>query len=189
MGDQRYPTIAKVRTLEPRGPWTTKSGSRLSVLIAHPLDAAQDVHDGDGSAFANAFVTAQSFLTYDDAEVRRLPHDLRGLRIYLNDRMPKGGVGGLEFHRIRQEFIMSIAGRVRWTSEDVDGATTTVVLTPGTGVYIPPWILHTYEVEEEGSALLVFCNTLYTPRCPDTYTMEEFRALQEQVRAASSPAP
>ena len=188
MEQQRYPTIAEVRTIRPRGPWTTKSGSRLSVLVAHPLHETQDVHDDDGSPFAQTFVTATALFTYDAAECQRLPHDLRGIRMYLNDRMPMNGVGGMEFHRLRQEFVISMAGRVRWTSEDVYGATVTAVLTPGVGVFIPPWILHTYAVEEEGSALLVLCNTLYTMRSPDTYTMEEFREIQAQVRAAA-PAP
>jgi hypothetical protein len=45
-----------------------------------------------------------------------------------------------------------------------------------------PFILHAYEVLEEGSNLLIVANTLFNPnnsKTHDTYSIKEFRELQE----------
>ena len=46
---------------------------------------------------------------------------------------------------------------------------------------MPPYILHSYMVLEEGSGLLVLANTLFNPEVKethDTYSMQAFRELQ-----------
>ena len=163
----RPATIAAVETLVARGPWATKSAAELMVLCAvprFPLDR---------------------FFAYDKEELERIPEDIRGLRIYTVRGLPRGKIGGTEFHRIRQEIVFGLEGAVRWTVTDLFGRRKELTLTPKSGVRTPPFILHRYEALEEGSGLLVVANTLFNPedsRTHDSYPEAEFRKLQETYR-------
>jgi len=164
---QRLPTVADIETFPVRGPWVTKSGGALDVLCALPI------------------ADVQRYLTYDEAELARVPTDLRGLRLYHVRDLPIGRIGGTEFHRIRAEMLIGLAGAERWEFEDLRGGIRHVDLTPTVGVRLPPFILHTYTVREEGSGNLVVANTLFDPNDPrthDTYSVAAFRELQVACR-------
>ncbi len=160
--------VSEVRVLRAGGPWTTKSGGELSVFFAFTLGEL-----------------TENFFRYSEEELRRLPQDIRGLRIYGVRGIPKGRIGGTEFHRIREELVMVLEGKVRWECEDVLGIKVSWNLGRGDGLWMPPYILHTYEALEDGSDLLVLANTLFDPEDPrsyDSYPYHEFVKLQEEYR-------
>jgi len=152
-----------------KGPWPTKSGGLLNVLFALPVLEIRN-----------------RFFQYDEKELDRIPVDIRGLRVYTVRGLPKGGIGGGEFHRVRSEIIICLAGRVIFGLEDLFGGKLIFPLNATTNVmYIPPFILHTYCTAEENSSLLVIANTLFEPDIPqthDTYSEEEFRRIQIALR-------
>lgn len=165
---KRLPRVTDIETFPVRGPWPTKSGGALDVLCAMPL------------------AEVQRYLAYDYAELAHVPTDLRGLRLYHVRDLPSGRVGGTEFHRIRIEIAIGLVGSERWECEDLSGATRRFDLTPETGLRIPPFIMHTYTVGEQGSGHLVITNTLFDPDDPrthDTYSLATFRELQCIVAA------
>ena len=160
-------TVADIQTIESRGPWTTKSNGELMVL------------------FALNYVDLQKFFSYDEDELKRIPEDLRGFRIYTVRNLPKPEIGGGEFHRIRQELVFGLEGSVNWSCQDVYGQSREFVITPEIGVWVPPFILHTYQVREKNSGLLVIANTLYNhddSRTHDTYGLNKFRELKKQYQ-------
>ena len=143
----------------------TKSGGDLSVLFALP------------------FELVGKFFRYDKQELALVQKDIRGFRIYRVSDLSVGQIGGTEFHRIRQEIVLGLVGRIRWECEDLFGRKKEFVLNSETGIYMPPRILHTYYVEEADSGLVVVCNTLFplpaNLATNDTFSKEEFRALQK----------
>jgi len=164
--DRAVPTVNDVQIIKTRGPWNTKSGGKLNVVFAIPLATVQD-----------------RFLHYEAAELRRVPGDIRGLRAYTVHDLPNGRIGGTEWHRIREEMVFALEGSVRWVCEDLLGGKKDLLLDPSVGVWMPPFILHTYEAKEERSGLFIVANTLFVPDDPrthDTYSMETFRELQAE---------
>ena len=163
----RIPIVSDVRILDTRGPWTTKSGGELNVLFGLSMGLVQ-----------------HQFLHYDSDEINRIPGDIRGLRVYTVTDLPNGNVGGTEWHRVREEMVFILTGSVRWLCEDLFGAMREFILDSRIGVWMPPFILHTYEVKEEGSGVLVVANTLFDPEDPrshDTYSLQEFREMQTRA--------
>lgn len=158
-----YHSVNEVRTLTPSGPWTTKS-AKLTILFSLPL---REVFE--------------AFFRYSAEELGRGP-DIRGLSFC--------GIRGIsedcwitEFHRLREEMIFVLRGRVHFVFEDLLGHELERQLGEGDGVWLPPFILHTYEAQEGGTNLLVFCNTLFVPedeRTHDTYSKQDFRLLQAE---------
>ena len=162
------PTVEDIRETAMTGPWRSKSGGTLTVPFALPYAYTMDMFG------------------YDDAELDRIPLDIRGLRMFVLEDIPIGGVGGGEFHRIRVEIVVTVKGRVRWVCEDVYGGRKVLTPPPETTLHLPPFILHTMESIEHGSAIAVIANTLYNaddPRTHDTYSAAEFHTLQEHYRA------
>jgi dTDP-4-dehydrorhamnose 3,5-epimerase-like enzyme len=162
----KIPTIRDVREIKGRGPWGTKSGGKLDVLLSLPLSDLRS-----------------RYFSYRSEELEKVPADIRGLRVYMVHDLPLGRIGGTEYHRVREEAVLALNGSVRWTCEDLSGGKSVVTLQLGAGIWMPPFMLHTYEVLEEGSALLVVANTLFIPEDPrthDTYSIEEFRVLQSE---------
>jgi len=147
-------TIEKIQQINRSGPWTTKSGGRLEVLCRL------------------GFSESLEFLNYFKDS------DIRGLRIYIVSFLPKKAVGGKEFHKIRSEILIVVNGKILLICEDVKGGRMEYVLTPETGgIMVPPYILHTYIVQEEGSSILVLANTDFDPEDPlthDSYPEREF---------------
>lgn len=157
-------SVAQIGVFPNEGPWKTKSNGELNVLFARHL----------------SYITGL-FFEYDAQELEKIPRDIRGLRIYRVDNTPKGGVGGKEFHRIRQEITIPIKGRLAYECEDLFGKKRNFDLTPETSIWIPPLVMHTYEALEVDTAFLIIANTLYDPADKetwDTYSSEEFCALQ-----------
>jgi len=161
------PSVHDIRELQLTGPWRSKSGGLLSVPFALPYAQAMDLFD------------------YDPAELVRIPRDIRGLRMFVLEDMPAGGVGGGEFHRIRVEIVFTVRGSVRWVCEDLHGGRKEFLSAHDRILHFPPFILHTMEALEPESAVVVIANTLFDPDDPatqDTYPAAQFRALQEHYR-------
>ena len=162
---KRLSTVADIQVSAPRGPWTTKSNGTLSVISVLPHEAVA------------------GFLTYDPDELAVFPSgfDIRGLRHYLVEGLAQGVVGGTEYHRIRQEWVITLQGGVVWDFKDVQGGVRRVTARVGEGVFIPPYILHTYTALSDGTALLAVANTLFDPndrRTHDTYSADTFDMLR-----------
>lgn len=160
---RRPPAVADIRELRMTGPWPSKSGGMLSVPFA----------------LSHAWTT--DFFDYDRAELDRIPIDIRGLRMFMLEDIPRGGVGGGEFHRIRIEVAITVKGSVRWVCEDLYGGRREFTPPRDCSLYLPPFILHTMEAVEHGSTIVVIANTLYDAddaRTHDTYPVAQFRALQ-----------
>lgn len=166
MGEsERFPTVDKVELLAVRGPWKTKSGGILSVLFAFPPDILK------------------RFFRYDEEELKQIPEDIRGLRSYTVRNLPKGKIGGKEFHRIREEIVFGLEGSVRWKCEDLFGGMREFTVTSNNGIWMPPGILHTYHVLRNKSGLLIVANTLFNPEnlgTHDTYFLKEFERLKKE---------
>lgn len=162
-------TVDDIREFNYPDTWKTKAGAELQVLLA--LDFG---------------ILKEKFLDYDAEELKKIPadFDIRGLRSYTVRKMAMEKLGGTEFHRIRWEVILGLDGEFKWTSEDLDGRIKTSVIKPGTGIILPPFILHRFESMVENSGLLVICNTLFDPSRKDTqdsYSEEEFKNLQKSL--------
>ena len=162
----KFVNVSAVKEMEALGPWESKSGGKLMVNLAFSLRTLKN-----------------RYFDYKKSELDRIPEDIRGLRIYTVRELPKNKIGGTEFHRIREEIVFGLEGTVEWECEDVYGNKKNFVLTPDNGVWMPPFILHTYEAIEEDSGLLVMANTLFNPDDPkthDTYSSDKFRELQKK---------
>ena len=75
--------------------------------------------------------------------------------------------------------------QLKWECEDIYRNKTEFILTQENGIWMPPFILHTYEVLENNSGLFVVANTLFVPDDPrthDTFSADKFRELQKAVR-------
>jgi hypothetical protein len=163
MRPRNPPTVDNVQEISTRGPWPTKSNGVLSVpLTLSHLDAMR-------------------FLQPEPVELARLPFDISGLRIFVVDDVPRGGIGGKEFHRIRTAILFTINGKIRWICEDLYGSKREFAPSRGEVLIIPPFILHTMKAEEPGSTLVILANMLFIPEDPgthDSYSSEVFSRLQ-----------
>jgi oxalate decarboxylase/phosphoglucose isomerase-like protein (cupin superfamily) len=163
-----FPTVSDIRTVSRRGPWQTKSGGELGVFFGIPFNEINDV-----------------FFNYEVSELNNLQRDIRGLRAYEVRDIPKGNLGANEWHRIRNELVFALDGKIRWSCEDVYGDNIEFVLNKEMGIWTPPYILHTYEVLDNKGGILVIANTLFFPddaSSHDTYSLDAFRELQFQYK-------
>ncbi|MGH7142177.1 MAG: WxcM-like domain-containing protein [Candidatus Saccharimonadales bacterium] len=115
--------------------------------------------------------------------MKKVPIDIKGLRLYTVSDIQKKQIGANEWHRIRNELVFNIKGSVKWTCEDLFGNEKVFNLSPKSGLWIPPFILHTYEVKNKETVLLVIASTLFIPddsQTHDTYSAVAFRKLQAQ---------
>ena len=160
--------VSDIQPFSPSGPWKTKSGGELLVLGAWPWKFLQE-----------------KFFSYSSDELAKIPGDIRGLRSYVVHGLPDLQIGGTEFHKIRHELLLGLAGMTHWTFEDAFGEEYTLELELFHGVYIPPNIMHTYRTMRDQSAILVICNPLFDPDNPsthDTYPREEFERLKQSLK-------
>jgi len=156
-------SIKDVRMLKTGGPWRTKSNGILRVRFSFPEEAE-----------------LQELLRWNNEETKNIPN-IRGLRYYSVEDLHEGEIGGKEFHKVRQEMIFVTKGSVLWRCKDLYGNIKINVLTPKNGIWMPPFILHTYEVLEEGTGLAVIANTTFDPENPathDTFSFSEFQKLK-----------
>lgn len=170
-------TVDAVLELLVEGPYPTKSGGKLDKLFefnSNSLFLLNDYH---------------SYFDYDEEELARLPKDIRGLRSYtvhglnVHQANDSPSIGGVEFHRLRKELFFVLDGMASVAVEDVYGGKKKFMLDPQKGLYILPFILHTYTVTAENTRLLVVANTIFNHNndlTKDTYSLEAFRELQKQ---------
>ncbi len=168
-------TVDNVVELLVQGPWTTKSNGQLDKLFE--LGFEHLFHGG--------------YLDYDATELSYLPKNIRGLRSYtvhklnITQENGKPNIGGDEYHRIRKELLFVLEGAAMIELEDVYGKKREVQITPRKGLYIQPFILHTYRITADNTRLLVIANTLFDAnddRTKDTYPAAVFRELQKHYR-------
>ncbi len=167
------PTICDVQQLRNNGPWPTKSNGHLNVLF--------------GISFTDL---QEKYFHYEESELVKISQDVRGLRSYTVAGLQKQAVGANEWHRLRNELVFTVKGRVLWTCEDVFGNKSEHTLDSQSGIWVPPFILHTYESLEDDSELLVVANTLFFPEDPkthDTYDIATFRLIQDLYRGNENP--
>lgn len=160
------PNIKDIHTIDRKGPWNTKSGGELNVLFGIPIDEIE-----------------AKFFNYNQDELDKLPRDVRGLRSYTVRNLATGSIGANEWHRIRNELVFAINGSAKWTCEDIYGKRVEFMLDQKSGVWTPPFILHTYEALQDNTELMVIANTLFftdDPESQDTYSIDTFHDLQTQ---------
>ncbi|MCK5059894.1 MAG: WxcM-like domain-containing protein [Candidatus Pacebacteria bacterium] len=160
------PSVKDVQIMNVRGPWDTKSQGKLMAVYAMPYAVVQS-----------------RYLDYDSEELHKISSDVRGLRIYTVRDLPAGKIGGIEWHRIREEIVFVLDGSFQWECEDFQGGKRQFTLDSRSGLWIPPFILHTYKARESGSGLFVLANTLFVPEdstTHDTYSAEEFCELRNK---------
>ena len=156
----------------PAGPWSSKSGGSLEVIYS--------------SALALPAMMAE-FFDYSLEELALVQTDIRGFRLYTVTGIPKGGVGGREFHRLRHELFFTLSGALQVCCEDMMGGRLEWVMPARHGVHIKPTILHTVTALEPDTDFLVVANTLFDPEDPrthDCYSEVEFKRLKGEFIAA-----
>lgn len=154
------PAVHDIKVWDVRGPWKTKSSGNLMVGMAIP-----------------SVDLKSRFFKYSQKELQMVSQDIRGLRIYTVRQLPKDAEGGGEFHRIREEIVIGLDGKILWECWDLEGRTSKIDITPEIGLWMPLFILHRYRVLEDNSGLMVVCNTLFNPEDPkthDTYPEKDF---------------
>ena len=159
-------TVNDIISLPSQGPWATKSNGELSVLFG--LNYAE---------------LSEKFFHYEESELANIPQDIRGLRSYRVDGLRNKSIGANEWHRLRNELVFIIKGSVKWTCEDVLGNKLDFILESTTGIWVTPFILHTYEALQDDTQIQVIANTLFFPDDPathDTYSAKDFKKLQKQ---------
>lgn len=161
------PHVNDIVSLQTKGPWQSKSGGELSVLLSLTKDQAT------------------KFLNYDNPEFATVAEksgtDIRGLRVYNVSAIPNGRIGANEFHLARTELVSALSGKALWRCEDVYGDVKEFTIDSATSLIVPYGILHTYTALEDDTRLQVICNTLFDPENPgthDSYSAEDFRKLQ-----------
>lgn len=162
------PTINDIHTLPIKGPWPTKSNGKLNVLFS--IDFAE---------------ISEKYFNYEESELSKITNNIRGMRSYVVDGLQDNSIGANEWHRIRNELVFAIKGRVKWKCEDAYGDKIEFILDHKLGVWIPPFILHTYETLQDNSELLVFANTLFLaddPATHDAFNATDFQKLQKQYQ-------
>lgn len=162
-----FSVITGGRPIESFGPFWTKSEANLAVLFAFGME-----------------FNWQDLFNYNEQELARIGIDIRGFRIYEISALKQGVIGGTEFHRIRKEIVTITKGSIVIQLEDLSGRKADFTLTRGQGVWIPPFIKHTYQALEDDTRLVAIANTLFDPTNSttfDTYSDEEFERLKSQL--------
>lgn len=162
----KYPTVNEVKVFKTRGPWPTKSGGKLTVKFAISFNELQE-----------------KYLHYEESELNKVTAEMRGLRLYTVEGLAKGKIGGREFHRIREEMIYGLSGTISWKCEDIFRNEKTFTVDSECGIWMPPFILHTYEVLKDDSKFMVVANTLFdadNSSTHDTYSKENFLNLKSE---------
>lgn len=162
----RVHTVNEIRSIDARGPWTTKSGGELKVLFSLPAASLKDFLDFDNPVFSD------------------FDQDIRGIRSYVVSGIAKDSVGANEVHLARTELVTALNGRASWVCCDLLGNKKSFILDGTNVLIVPSGILHTYKALEDDTRLQVIANTLFVPEDPsthDSYPAEEFYALQRTL--------
>ena len=159
-------TINSVEKIDCSQTWETKAGATLRVLTKDSYS-----------------LLVLRFFLYDKEELKKTG-DIRGLRTYTVRNQNPGRLGGMEFHRLRWEYVIGLEGGFEWLCEDLWGQKKISIISVSKGILLPPSILHTFKAVEKNSGLLVVCNTLFNPsdeKTWDSYPESEFRKLQQEL--------
>lgn len=135
-------SVKNVIEIDSSQTWKTKAKATLRVLTA--------------DTFPALFYPSSGFFLYDPGELQIAKgFEMRGLRTYtVRGQNPKDDknnslIGGTEFHRIRWEYIIGLEGKFKWISEDLHGEKKISIISPSTGILLPPFILHKNEALEK----------------------------------------
>jgi hypothetical protein len=151
-----FPNVECVKHVHVDGPWKSKSGGILSSLLTLDLSSLLFFLNGRGN-----------FEKKD-----------RGLHIYRVNYIPNNGKGGKEFHKEREEIVFCSQGVIAWDFEDLFGKKRHIGgISETEGLWIPPYILHTYKALEDHSELIVVSNTIFGSG-EDVYDKEEFEKMK-----------
>lgn len=164
------PTLSDIRLLPitNKRHWPTKSNGYLNVLFSINFD---DIN--------------KKFFHYENSELSKVSTDIRGLRSYRINGLQNKAFGANEWHKIRNELVFVIRGSVKWICEDIHGNCQKFILKKDMGIWVPPFILHTYEARQNDTELLVIANTLFMPDDPsthDSFSVDSFRKLQIMLK-------
>jgi len=193
---KNYPcSVSNAISYDCDGPYKTKIGAELYVGWVLPKESSPNSEDRNSTALPTG-MTLEKFLRTDPSEIKMLmdyvreshPNfdlDFSGDRLYFQPKMPvSNNPAGNEFHRIRREIIIPLSGKLQVELEDVYGTKRNEDLTCGRGLVIPPFIVHTFYIEEP-SSVLFRANTLFMVNqgkeriaIPDTYSREIFEKLR-----------
>lgn len=168
--DQNFARVTDVTVLQTKGPWPTKSGAQLQVLFGIDQELVSRFLDFDNPEFSKVRDKSGT--------------NIRGLRVYNVEGIPKDSVGANEYHLARTEIVNVLLGKALWRCEDVYGDVKEFTLDASTSVIVPAGILHTYTSLEDNTRIQVICNTLFVPDDPqthDSYSIDEFHALQSTI--------
>jgi hypothetical protein len=180
------------------GPYTTKTNSSLFVCFALPslntgnLEFIEELaipHGIDENTFLSADKNEESKLIEATKMIYpEFNYQISGLRGYFQLGM-NGGVAGREFHRIRKEITFLIDGKLNAKLEDVYGKKMEISLGIGDGLFIPPFIIHSFEIIEK-SIMFSLANTLFVfnhsgkkINVTDTYSEKDFEKLKRKYSA------
>jgi hypothetical protein len=163
--------VNDVIVLETKGPWQSKSGGALTVLLSLTAEQSAKFQDYNNPEFSKVANEAGT--------------DIRGLRVYNVDSIPNGSTGANEYHLARTEIVNVLVGKALWRCEDVYGDIKELTLDSTMSLIVPSGILHTYTALEDNTRLQVICNTLFVPEdsaTHDSYLIDEFRELQNKFK-------
>lgn len=82
-------------------------------------------------------------------------------RLFWIDGVPVGASRGAHGHKVCQQYLVCVSGRVRVEADDAEHEPRSFVLEPGQGLLVPAAIYATQTYETEGSILLVLCDQPY----------------------------
>lgn len=165
-------TVNDIKVVERHGPWQSKSGGALDVLMALSQEETEAFLDFENPEFA--------YVQEDSGK------NIRGLRSYSVRDIPKGSIGGQEWHRARTECLIALSGSALWQCTDLYGNTAEFTIDNRTAILTPPGIMHTYTALEDGTRLQVICNTLFIPDDPrthDSFDQESFDKARQEISA------
>ena len=164
---RRPPSVRDVVQLKANGPHDQKDAGSLIVRFAF-----------DGA-------TRDRFFSYEEHELARLPVFIDGFREAAIRGVRPGCVYD-GWHRVGQKMIFVTSGRLHVTCVDLHGESASLALDPGDGLWIPRFILHSYQVLADAADLQIIANTVCEnlhdttdTRVYDVYSRDSFQELQK----------
>lgn len=84
------------------------------------------------------------------------------------------------------ELFVGFFGRILFELSDGLGNSVEVVLERGHALFIPPWVWHRVQIQQDGAVMWVHCETSYDR--PGTYQLDwEIYCAEARARAAGDP--
>lgn len=90
---------------------------------------------------------------------KQIPFEVK--RVFWTHSVPNGTIRGKHAHKITEQLLIAVKGKIIVTTEKADGNVEKFELTNSTeGVYLPPNVWHTMAYFDD-AVQLVFCSTVY----------------------------